>query len=252
MKTIKNSVIAVTLLGVTTLSGVVTSGCSNGRFPNMISKSQEVEIGRDAAVQVERQYRIITSGPDHDRLQRVAARIIPQADQDFDVDYTVKLIDSKDVNAFALPGGPIYFYKGLVDLAATDDELASVVGHEAAHVVKRHSAKQISDAQAKSALAQIFLGRQSGTVQQLASLGLNIYQLKFSRSDESQSDEVGFQYLVRAGYDPDAMASFFTRMAEKTGGGGRKSNEWLQSHPVTSSRIQDAQKRAAEYKRNRP
>jgi len=252
MKTIKQTVIAVSLLGVTTLGGAVTSGCGNGRFPNMISKSQEIEIGRDAAVQVERQNRIITSGPDYDRLQRVAARIIPQADQDFDVEYSVKLIDSPDINAFALPGGPIYFYKGLVDLAATDDELASVVGHEAAHVVKRHSAKQISDAQAKSTLAQIFLGRQSGAVQQIASLGLNVYQLKFSRDDESQSDEVGFQYLTRAGYDPDAMASFFTKMAEKTGGGGSKRSEWLQSHPVTSSRIEKARQRAAEYKRNRP
>jgi predicted Zn-dependent protease len=248
----KNPVVAIFLLSLTLLGGVAGSGCGKARFPNMISKSQEIEIGRDAAVQVERENRIITSGPEYDRLQRVAARIIPQAKQDYDVDYTVKLIDSMDVNAFALPGGPIYFYKGLVELAATDDELASVLGHEATHVVKRHSAKQISDAQAKSALAQIFLGRQSGAVQQIASLGLNIYQLRFSRDDEAQSDEGGFRYLTQAGYDPDAMASFFTRMAEKTGGGGSKKSEWLQSHPVTSSRIEKAQARAAEYKRNHP
>jgi predicted Zn-dependent protease len=247
----KSAFFAATLIGMTAFSGVVTSGCSNQRFPNMLSKSDEVKLGQDAAKQIDRENKIITSGPAYDKLQRVAARIIPQADRDYDVDYTVKLIDSKEINAFALPGGPIYFYTGLVDLTQTDDELASVLGHEAAHVVKRHSAKQISDSQAKSVVAQILLGRQSNAVQQIASLGLNVYQLKFSRGDESESDEVGFRYLVQAGYNPDAMANFFRRMGEKTGK-GNKSQEWLQSHPVTTSRVEKAEQRAAEYKKNHP
>lgn len=244
----KTAFIATALVGLTAASGVTTAGCSNSqRFPNMISKGQQVQLGQEASQQIERENRIVHSGPQYDQLQRVAARIIPQAKRDFDVPYTVKLIDSNEVNAFALPGGPVYFYKGLVDLAASDDELASVVGHEVAHVVKQHSAKQISDAQTKGLLASLLLGRQSSTVQQLAGLGLNIYQLKFSRGDESQSDEVGFKYMVQAGYNPDAMASFFKRMEQKTGGGNKRM-EWMQSHPVTATRVANAQKRSNQYK----
>ncbi|MBC8104043.1 MAG: M48 family metalloprotease, partial [Cytophagales bacterium] len=178
-----------------------------------------------------------------------AARIIPLARQDFDVPYTVKLIDSKEVNAFALPGGPIYFYKGLVDITTSDDELASVVGHEAAHVIKQHSAKQISDAQAKNIIAQIAFGRASQLAQVAAGLALQIQQLKYSRGDESESDEEGFRYLVAAKYDPDSMASMFRKLKQK--GGGSSGPEWLQSHPVPDSRIRDAERRAAAYKQGR-
>lgn len=246
----KPSVIAAALLSGTLLAGVTTTGaaCKSPRFGNRMSTSQEVQIGQQAKQEIESKERILTSGPQAERLQRVAARIIPLAQRDYNVPYSVKLIDSEQINAFALPGGPIYFYKGLVDLAATDDELASVVGHEAAHVVKRHSARQISDAQGKGLLAQVFLGRSSNIVQTLASIGLQLDQLRFSRDDESQSDEVGFKYLVEAGYDPNAMASFFRRMAEKSKSGGP---EWLRSHPLTSKRVEQAEQRARAYNQGR-
>ncbi len=201
-------------------------------------------MGQQAAKQVEHENKIITSGPDNDRLQRVAARILPLARRDYDVPFSVKLIDSKEINAFALPGGPIYFYKGLVDLAGSDDELASVLGHEATHIVKRHSVKQISDAQAKGLIAQLALGRAGNVAQAAAGIALQLDQLRFSRADESQADEVGFKYLTQAGYSPESMASFFRKMGAKTGNGG---TEWLQSHPVTSKRVEAAEKRAKEY-----
>jgi beta-barrel assembly-enhancing protease len=162
----------------------------------------------------------------------------------------VQLVRSNEVNAFALPGGPIYFYTGLIDLAESDDELASVLGHEAGHIVKRHSAKQISDAMFKQNIAAVALGNASRTVQALAGIGLQLDQMQYSRADESQSDEVGFKYLVEAGYDPDAMASFFRKMGKATGGGGG-TPEFLRTHPVTSRRVEAAEKRAAEYKAGR-
>jgi predicted Zn-dependent protease len=217
----------------------------------MMSKSQEIELGREAKQQIDQEYRnkLITSGPQYERLQRVAKRILPLAKQDFDVPYTVSLINDNQINAFAVPGGPIYFYTGLVDLTSSDDELASVLGHEAAHIVKRHSAKQISDAQTKEILAAIALGatRSGRTAQMVAGIGLQLEQLKFSRGDESESDAVGFRYLVEAGYNPDAMASFFRKMGKATGGGGG-GPEWLSSHPVTDSRVKEAEKRSANYK----
>ena len=132
----------------------------NTRFPNVISKEQEVELGQRGAADVDKEYRgkFITEGRQYDQLQRVAGKIFPLAKQDWDVPYTIKLVDSKEINAFALPGCPIYFYKGLMDLASSDDEVASVLGHESSHVVKRHSAKQISDAMIKQFGASIFLG----------------------------------------------------------------------------------------------
>ena len=236
------SVAAVCLLSGTAITGGCKSPNLGGIFA--MSKSQEIDIGRQSAAQIDRQERIVTSGPQYEQLQRVAARILPLARRDYDVPFSVKLIDNKQVNAFALPGGPIYFYTGLLDLASSDDELASVLGHEATHVVKRHSVKQISDAQAKGLIAQLALGNSSRTAQAVTGLLLQLDQLRFGRSDESQSDEIGFRYMTEAGYNPEAMASFFRKMGAKTGGGG---TEWLQSHPLNSSRVKAAEKRANEY-----
>jgi predicted Zn-dependent protease len=223
-----------------------SAGCKSPNLGGVfaIPKSQEVQIGQEAAQQIERENRIITSGPKYEQLQRVAARILPLARRDYDVPFSVKLIDNKEINAFALPGGPIYFYSGLLDLASSDDEVASVLGHEATHVVKRHSVKQMSDAQAKGFLAQLALGRSSDLAQAAAGIVLQLDRLRFSRGDETQSDELGFKYMTQAGYDPKAMASFFRKMGAKTGKGG---TEWLQSHPINSKRVQAAEKRANEY-----
>lgn len=221
------------------------SGC-NARTPNILSKSQEIQLGKQFAAEQDRQAKYVTSGPQYERLQRIAAKIIPEARADYDVPYTVKLIDSKEINAFAAPGGPIYFYRGLMELADSDDEVASVLGHEATHIVRRHSAKQISDQIVKGNLAAIFLGNQAELAQVAASLIVNVQSLKFSRDDENQADERGFRYLVNAGYNPDAMASFFEKMGKKASSGGTPA--FLQSHPLTADRVKKARERAAAYK----
>ena len=131
-----------------------------------------------------------------------------------------------------------------MDLASTDDEIASVLGHEATHIVKRHSVKQISDAQTKGLIAQVAFGKASNLVQALVSGGLQLDQLRFSRNDEAQADENGFKYLTEAGYNPEAMSTFFRKMGAKTGTGG---TEFLSNHPLTSKRIAVADKRARDY-----
>src|SRR5262249_38658073 len=103
----RSALLAVLSIVMTALGGMV-GGCS-GRLPNLISKDQEIQLGQQYAAQVEQQNRIITSGPQAERLQRAADRIIPLARADWDVPYTVRLIDSNQINAFALPGGPIFF-----------------------------------------------------------------------------------------------------------------------------------------------
>lgn len=233
--------------------GVGASGCNKLRFPNMMSKDQEIKLGGQAKTELDQQYRgkLITSGPQYEQLQRVSAKIFPLAKRDFDVPYTIQLIDDKQINAFAVPGGHIYFYKGLMDLASSDDEVASVLGHEASHIVKRHSAKQISDAQAKQVIAAIALGTsRAGQTAELVTGGiLQLDQLRFSRDDESQADEYGFRYMTEAGYDPGAMASFFRKMGKAAGSGGGP--EWLSSHPLTEGRVKAAEKRAADYRQGK-
>jgi len=239
----------LTLCGIMLTAGLSTAGCSHGRFNNMISKSDEIDMGRDISKQVDSQSKLISSGPQYDQLQRVGDRILPLAKKDFDVPYSVKLINSKEVNAFSVPGGPIYFYKGLMDLMDDDDQVASVLGHEATHTVKRHVARQISDAQTKSLITQIALGHAGGLVQTLAGLGLQLQQLKFSRGDEAEADANGFRYLVQAGYTPEAMAQTFKKLQEQEGknGGGP---EWTQNHPLTAKRIENAEKWATDYRKS--
>jgi len=229
---------------ITTVLGGAVGGC-NGRIPNFISKDQEIDLGKQYAAQVEQQNRIITAGPQAERLQRVAARIIPLARADYEVPYSVKLIDSKEINAFAIPGGPIYFYRGLMELAGSDDEVASVLGHEATHIVKKHSVKQMSDALGKETIAALLLGNANQTTQAVAGTLLQLQSLQFSRGDEAEADKYGFRYLVKAGYNPYAMADFFRKMETVAGSGGAP--EWLQSHPLTSKRIEQAQERADTY-----
>ncbi|MGC4044038.1 MAG: M48 family metalloprotease [Armatimonas sp.] len=244
MKRNVGRIIATAAVGLTLTLG----GCTCG---NMYSQQDEIKMGQqfEKDYAADRKNRFVTSGPQYDRLQRVAARILPLARKDWDVPYKVSLVDSKEINAFAVPGGPIYFYRGLMDLAGSDDEVASVLGHEATHIVKRHSAKQMSDQMGKSVIAQILLGagRASRDQEQLAGLLIGIESLRFSRNDEAQADEYGFKYLVTAGYNPDAMATFFEKMGKAAGNGGGP--EFLQSHPVTSKRIAAARARAEAYKK---
>lgn len=234
------SLAALGMIGLPLAGGM--AGCKGAL--GGVSKSQEIQMGQQAAQQVDAKSRFITSGPEYDRLQRVAGRIFPLARKDYDVPFSIKLIDSKEINAFALPGGPIYFYSGLMDLASSDDEVASVLGHEATHIVKRHSVKQIADAQTKGLIAQIALGKSSNMIQALANIGLQLDQLHFSRNDEAQADENGFRYLTQAGYNPEAMSSFFRKMGAKTGTGG---TEFLSNHPLTKKRIAAADERARAY-----
>jgi predicted Zn-dependent protease len=235
-------------LVILALAGV---GCKGG----LPSKQKEVELGQQFAQEYEQKLPdgpIVTRGPEYERVQRVAAKLLPLARKDWDVPYTVKVIQSDQINAFAVPGGPIYFYTGLIKLAANDDELASVLGHEIAHITKRHSVKQMKKSQDMMiGLAAIdVLIKGGNTVKGAAEIAAGLQQMKFSRGDENQADEFGFKYLVNMNYNSDAMASFFTKMGEKTGGnGGGRLGDFLSSHPMTNKRVEAATKRSTDFKK---
>ncbi len=239
-----SKILVASLLGVVLLT---STGCR--RVRNIYTRTDEIRMGTQFVTAFNESAegsKIIRNGPMVNRLQRVALPIIEAARKDWDVPYSVTLIKDSEINAFAVPGGPMYVNTGLMQLATSDDELASVLAHEVSHIVKRHSAQQLSDAAVKQGVAGILFGRSSADVRTVVGLTLDLKDREFSRGDEAQSDEYGFKYLVAAGYNVRGMASMFTKMQESAA----KSNEklaFLSTHPLTRKRIEAAEKRAEAY-----
>ena len=239
-----SKVLVASLFAVVLLT---STGCR--RVRNIYSRTDEIRMGAQFVTEFNKSKDgalVVRSGPMLMRLQRVALPIIDAARKDWDVPYTVTLIKDNEINAFAVPGGPMYVNTGLMQLATTDDELASVLAHEVSHIVKRHSAQQLSDAAVKQGVAGILFGRSNADVRSVVGLTLSLKDREFSRGDESQSDEYGFKYLVAAGYNVRGMASMFTKMQDSAA----KSNEklaFLSTHPLTRKRIEAAEKRAESY-----
>lgn len=189
--------------------------------------------------------------PQTERLRFVAQRMIP-----FTPDWNsrapgwkweVNLLNSKDVNAFCMPGGKIAFFTGLIEkLKLTDDEVAMVMGHEVAHALREHARERMGKNAATGlgleiGAALLGLGQGGRT---LANIGGQLLTLKFSRDDESEADLVGMELAARSGYDPRSGVSLWTKMGQATGGGGGGGNanklaEYGSTHPQGATRIRD-------------
>lgn len=208
------------------------SGC---RGTNFISTKEEVRIGKETAAEVEKRHKVETDTADGRRVAAIGARIVEHCDRREGVPYSFKVINAKDINAVSLPGGPIYVYRGLLDLLGKDDDaLACVVAHEVGHIDARHSAKQMSQQIAANVGVLILLrGR---TVQDIGALTTDLLNLSYSRSDEHEADHRGVSYAHRAGYSATGLLTFFKKLAEieKGKGGGV---EMLRTHPYTTSRL---------------
>ena len=181
------------------------------------STEKEVRQGREAAAEVDRQAKFIEDPIITEYVNRVGQNLVLHSDAK--VPFTIKVIDSDEVNAFALPGGFFYVNKGLLLAADNEAELAGVMAHEIAHVAARHAVEN----QAKASLleyaalgASIFLGGIPGMIyQNTAGIGLLGIFMKFSRSAEEEADRLGVQYMYAAGYDPGAMATMFEKLEAK-------------------------------------
>jgi len=181
------------------------------------------------------------------RVRAIAARIEPQTAA-FRRDapgwnWEVNVIDSKELNAFCMPGGKIMFYSGLIErLGLSDDEIAVVMGHEVSHALREHSREQVS--QAIAARAAIDVGAALlGLGQSSADLANTGYQAliatRFSRTDESEADRIGLELTARAGYDPRAGVSLWQKMMKANS--GERPPEFLSSHPADANRVQQIQ-----------
>jgi predicted Zn-dependent protease len=202
---------------------------------NMFSPRQDVEVGQEVARDAERQLPMLNNPRVDQYVNALGRRLAAQAPGER-YPYRFKVVNDRAINAFALPGGPVYINRGLIAAADSEAQLAGVIAHEVAHVALRHGTNQAS----KAAAAQVplaLLGRIVGndsTRDMLLQLGAgfaaNSILLKYSRTAESQADILGTQILYDAGYDPRAMAQFF----QKLQGGGV---EFFSNHPSPDNRV---------------
>jgi Zn-dependent protease with chaperone function len=219
---------------------------------NVFSVDQDVEIGRQSAAQVEKQLPMMANSQISRYVSNLGARLAAQAPGP-KFAYQFKVVNSPEINAFALPGGFIYVNRGLLESVRSEGELAGVMAHEISHVALRHPTNQAS----KAYLAQAGLGvlggllggrSQSSTGQIVGAIGgfgMNTLFLKFSRSIESQADIVGTQVMSKAGYDPVEMAHFFAFMGQQAGGNRSAVATFLSDHPAPADREARVRQEAA-------
>jgi len=242
------------LAALATAGGCNTVSGTKRSQLNVLSESDERELGEEAYQEAlsEKGVKKVTSGPDYERVQRVADRIEDASERlhakavrGFEWQWTV-VNDDNMVNAWALPGGKSAVYTGMLRMAKSDDELAVVMGHEASHAIARHAGERISSNMVIQGALQgtsIALGDMSPAAQQatMAALGLgsNVgVLLPWSRMQESEADELGLLIAADAGYDPRTSIDLWTRMASQSGA----PPEFLSTHPSENTRIARLQK----------
>jgi predicted Zn-dependent protease len=214
-----------------------------GKGVNFYSLEREITLGKQMAQEIGRQARFIEAPIPAEFVNRLAQNLARNSD--IRVPVTAKLIDSSEVNAFALPGGFLFVNSGLILKAETEAELAGAMAHEIAHVAARHGTRQASRGQVINfaSLPLIFLGGWPGfAVRQGAGLAVPLAFLKFSRGFEREADLLGLQYLYKAGYDPTAFIDFFERMEAMEKQKPGTVSELFRSHPNMATRIQFTQK----------
>jgi len=224
-----------------------------GKGMNFYSLSREIALGKQMAQEVERQSKIIEDPVVAEYVNRLGQNLVRNSDAK--VPFTIKVISTDEVNAFALPGGFFFVNSGLILKADNEAELAAVMAHEIAHVAARHGTRQASRGELVNyaSLPLIFMGGWTGyAIQGAASVAIPMGFLTFSRGFEREADLLGLEYMYKAGYDPQAFVDFFEKIQtlEKTKPGTMA--KVFSTHPMTEDRITAAQKNIQEILKAKP
>ena len=209
---------------------------------NWYSTDSEIRMGRQYAAEVEKSTKFITDPVVTEYVNRIGQNIVKNSD--CKVPFTIKVIDTDEVNAMALPGGFFYVNSGLILNADEEAELAGVMAHETAHVCAHHAARQMTRANYAQlgTIPLIFIGGWTGYgIYEAASIGIPITFLHFSREFEAQADYLGIQYMYRAGYDPQAFVSFFEKIQALEKRKPGLVSKAFADHPQTPDRIEHSQ-----------
>src|SRR5215472_17568979 len=206
---------------------------------NFISLDKEIAMGRQLAAEIERQVKLIEDPTINEYVNRVGQNLVRNSDAK--VPFTIKVVESDEINAFALPGGFFYVNSGLILAADEEAELAGVMAHEIGHVAARHGTEQYSKGELVNfaSIPLIFMGGVGGfAIRQAAGFLIPMQFLQFSRADESEADYLGLQYMYKTGYDPTATVSFFEKLQAKESAKPGSVSKMFSTHPPTGDRIE--------------
>ena len=213
---------------------------------NFTSIEKEIALGRSLATEIEKQVKLVSDPEVMEYVSRVGQNIVRNSDAK--VPFTIKVIDSEEINAFALPGGFLYVNSGLITTADEESEFAGVLAHEIAHVAARHGTEQ----QAKATIADfariplvIFSGGLAQLVYNVYGLVVPLQFLQFSRGAEAEADYLGVQYMYKTGYDPASFISYFEKVQAQEKKKPGKLSKIFATHPPTADRIEKSQKNIA-------
>jgi len=236
------AIVAASNVGCSMRSNQVSAPASAHRYEpgfNLFSKEQDVELGKEAAGEIEKQVEVVDNRELNAYISSIGQKLAaqPQADK---YPYTFRVVNDPSINAFALPGGPAYVHTGLIAAADNEAQIAGVLAHEIVHVALRHGTNQASKAnliQLPAMIASGVLGSGSMLAQlgQLGiGLGANSVLMKFSRTAETQADLLGVQIAAQAGYNPIEMARFFQKLEAE---GGARGPQFFSDHPNPGNRM---------------
>ena len=244
--------LSASVLCLTVAVGQVTAQTKITPDKNKYTPAQDVQIGKEAAAEVRKQLPLLDDSRVEDWVEQVGQRLVRAIPSEFahpEFRYTFEVVNQKEINAFALPGGPMFLNRGMIEAGKTEAEVAGVMAHEISHVALRHGTAQATKGekfQIGSVLGQIagavVGGTLGGVIAQGSQLGLGTYFLKFGREAERQADLLGAQILARAGYDPRQMANMFKTIEAQ---GGSRGPEFMSSHPNPGNRYEAINKEAA-------
>ncbi|MBA2334057.1 MAG: M48 family metalloprotease [Blastocatellia bacterium] len=257
MRIIKNhnrnkSLMALAMIWTMSFLPLIVPAQTRVNMPkNKYKVQDDVRVGREAAAQVARQFPLLNDGPADQYIDRIGSRLvaaIPSQFQQPAFDYRFEVVNARDINAFALPGGPMYVNRGMIEAARNEGEIAGVMAHEISHIALRHATAQ--QTKVSNPLNQILgigailggavLGGQTGA--QLGQIFAQGYFTRYSRDYETQADVLGSQIMAEAGYDPRDLANMFRTIEQQSGGG--RGPEFLSSHPNPGNRYENINREA--------